>query len=444
MSDGGGAAGSSIYVNTSRQTFSLVNATDNQTLSGINAHIETILDYTNYQMGFELTFMNDITAGHAMYSLPMINVTGYKEINVYSMGNFAPKRMSTKTAAQIQSNSNISMKAFNPGDIDSAIGASGITITLLRSNSSCDLPNAPSVCSLTSSTMDSFTPFSTVIGGGALSFRMEMDNVIVHYVNVDLFASGPPDALFDDDDTSAESTDDGFTKALRFGSAGPTIYDYILIAMPYTVGSSSQTGLDETSDVNISIPFLYDEEWNVIWNTSANGTTGNDLAANFSHYNTYSAQWQTLMGNVTCATNQNSSFFNSTNPCYIDSSGDRIWIRLPHFSGTGPSVTGSVVTADTSSDSSSSSSGGSGGSSGGAAATTTTEEEEEVVEQEITGQVVIEEEVTEAEETPEEEIEEQIAYAAEESSSRWWLWTGIGVVILGILGGAIFFFWKKP
>jgi hypothetical protein len=127
--------------------------------------------------------------------------------------------------------------------------------------------------------------------------------------------------------------------------------------MPYTEGNTSQTGLNEAADVNISVPLLYDEDWNIIWNASANGTNGTALAGNQSHYSTYSNQWQTLMGQNNCTKNQ--SELNSTNPCYIDTTNNRIWIRLPHFSGTKPSVTGGVVTATTTD------TGGTGGSSGG-------------------------------------------------------------------------------
>ena len=66
-----------------------------------------------------------------------------------------------------------------------------------------------------------FDPLSAVLGGGALSFRMGLTSsgIVVHYVNVDLLASGPPDALFDDSATT--STSGGFSSALRFGSSEP-------------------------------------------------------------------------------------------------------------------------------------------------------------------------------------------------------------------------------
>ena len=65
------------------------------------------------------------------------------------------------------------------------------------------------------------------------------------------------------------------------------------------------------------------------------------------------------MGNNTCVTNVN--IFNATNPCYLDTTNNRIWIRLPHFSGNKPLVTGSVVTAATVTPEASSDEGGGGG-----------------------------------------------------------------------------------
>jgi PGF-pre-PGF domain-containing protein len=171
-----------------------------------------------------------------------------------------------------------------------------------------------------------------------------------------MLASGPPDGLFDDSATTSTSGD--FESIMRFGSQGPTIYDYVLISIPYTQGSSSTTGLNESATVNVSIPNLYDSDWNVIWNTANNGTDGSNLAGNQSHYSTYSSQWQTLMGNNTCYTDATS--INSTHPCYIDKTNNRIWIRLPHFSGTGPKIAGSLITATPSSSSSSSGGGGTG------------------------------------------------------------------------------------
>ncbi|MDP3027019.1 MAG: hypothetical protein Q8N63_04885, partial [Nanoarchaeota archaeon] len=338
-------AWSKVNISSAKQQFNLVNSSNN-TISNINAHLEIKVDYTNYN-ATEFTFMTDISSASGSFYLPLLNAS-VKEINIFSQ-SYSPKRVPTKTAAQILSNSNITMSTFNPGDIDGSNITASVQIALYKSNSTCDLPDPSASCIIAdSASMDpnaanSFNPLSSIIGGGKLNFRMGLlsSEIIVEYINVDMLASGPPDALFDDSTTN--STTGGFSSAMRFGSNGPTIYDYVLISMPYTEGNTSTTGLNENADVNMSIPILYDENWNIIWNATANGTNGSALAGNNSHYSTYSSQWQTLMGQNNCTKNQ--SFLNSTTPCYINTSSNRIWIRLPHFSGTKPSVVGSVITA---------------------------------------------------------------------------------------------------
>jgi len=345
---------SSVNISTAKQRFNLVNASNtSQILSSMNAHIELRVDYSNYN-ATEFTFMFDVDSQQdAFFYVPLLN-TSVKEINIYSQ-NYAPKRIGQRTASQIIANPNISISEFSPGDIDGELNESQIEVEFYKSNSTCSVPNPSDSCSLIDDSieLDDFNPLSLVIGGGDLNFRVGLlsSGIIVEYINVDMLASGPPDALFDS--SASESTSGDFESAMRFGSNGPTIYDYVLISMPYTEGNSSQTGLKESSNVNISIPLLYGDSWDTpIWNATANGTNGTLLAGNYSHYSEHASEWETLLEDNTCVTNQ--SEFNSTNPCYIDTDNNRIWIRLPHFSGVKPFITGDVVTASSSDDSSSS------------------------------------------------------------------------------------------
>ncbi len=351
-----------------RQTFQVVNIT-NSSLSQASIHIEMTVDYSNFG-AIQFTWIEDVgQESNGNFSIPLINVTGIKEMNIFAGGgNYAPKRIAPTASQLITDNnangnaSNISVNSFNPQAIDSALGASSITMGLYISNSTCDVPDPSSACVIGSSTnMDDFNPMSAIIGGGKLSFRMGTAGILVHYVNVDMMASGPPDALFDDK-TKNGTSGSGFSAALRFGSSGPTVYDYVLVSVPYS--ESASTGLNDTQPVNISIPVFYDDNWNVIWNATVNGTNSSAFAGNFSHYSTKQSDWQYLLNNVTCTTN--STLFNLTNPCYINTTSDKIWIRLPHFSGTGPSVTGAAIPA------AGSSSGGTSSSSGGSGTTTAT------------------------------------------------------------------------
>lgn len=348
------ATGGTRSAFTKRQVFTLVNSSDNISLSSLAFHTEVKVDYSNYGSK-EFTFVDDGTGqGVANFSLPLLNVTGIKEINVYT-STYSPKRVPTKTSADIISNNNISMKLFSPTAVSGSLTGT-TTISAYRSNSSCDVPNPNSNCLLVSFAQGSSESmqrmFGLVVGGGLISLRMSYGGIAVHYVNVDLLASGPPDADFDSSANS--STSGSFVSTAKFGSSGPTIYDYVLTSMPYTEGSSSTTGLNESAPINLSISTFYEDNWNTpIWNVS-NGTNASAFAGNNSHFSTYQAQWQVLMAGTFCVTNV--STLNSSSPCYLDTANDKIWMRLPHFSGTQPSYIGGVITATSSDDDGSSSS----------------------------------------------------------------------------------------
>ena len=347
-----GGANPFYNVSTIKQRFNLVNKT-NSTLSNVFAHAEITVDYSQ-KGAIEFTWMNDIQQGSApVLSIPHLNTTSIKEMNVFaSGGDYAPKRASY-TAAELKTNNNananatnITLNNFNPEAIGTAIASSQITMAMYISNSTCDVPNPPAACTIgSSSSMADFSPISAIIGGGKISFRMGTGNIKVHYVNVDLIASGPPDAMFDSAANTSSTTSTSFDSAVRFGSSGPTVYDYVLVSIPYSETAGS--GLDDARDVNMSLPYLYDDSWNILWNTTSNGTNPAALAANYSHYNTYSSQWASLMNQTNCTVNAtamtSTNTINSTSPCFIDRANNNVWIRLPHFSGTGPKLTGATT-----------------------------------------------------------------------------------------------------
>ncbi len=354
-----------INISSAKQSFSLVNATTNETLGHVDAHIEVIVDYSDYNCT-EFTFMDDLSNEDGDFYLPLIRAIGVKEMNIYS-NNYAPRRVGTMTVAEILANDNITMASWNPRDIDGALDSENIFIEFYTSSSNCDVPNPEDGCKLggfgpdESQGRDNFSPLSVIIGGGKLSFRMGYGGIKIHYVNVDMLASGPPDIAFDSAATESRPSGGSFSSALRFGSMGPTIYDYVLVSIPYTEGSTSVAGLNESQEVKMSLPLFYtgDDVDTLIWDTDTNGTNGTLLAGNHSHYSAYSSEWETLMGDNTCITNV--SNFNATNPCYIDTTNDRIWIRIPHFDGNEPAISGSSTTVPTAADDTTEDTGGGNG-----------------------------------------------------------------------------------
>jgi hypothetical protein len=346
------AGGGNINIPVPEQSFNILNSSGSLITNGLWVGVS--VDYSNYNAG-QFTFM--INPSGTFY-VPLINTTGVTSINIYSQ-SYAPEEItSLTTPSLISSNNNITVNQFTPGQgINNQILAN-VQMQLLKSNSTCDVPNPSDSCILLSSAQNpNGNPLPAIIGGGKVSFQMGLLNsgIIVDYVDVNMIASGPPSVMFDSSATT--STSGGFSSAMRFGSLGPKIYDYAMISIPY---STSQ--LVDSSPVNISVPLFYLDnvsgvmDWNKpIWDTTLNGTNVSSLSGNYSHFVGDASAWQTLMLGTTCVTNQ--SNFNITNPCYIDTTNDRVWLRIPHFSGINPSITGTAVIA--------SSSGGSSGSSGG-------------------------------------------------------------------------------
>ena len=208
--------GTNINITTAKYNFFIVNGT-NSTLGNLSVHAEVKVNYSAYN-ATSFTWIYDVPQAQAITNLtiPLLNATGITEMNVYISGGspggtsspaqFAPRTVSF-TQAQLRANlNNITAASFNPGAIDGTVGSGSITMELYYSNSTCDVPNPPSTCLI----------------GGKLSFRMGTGNILIHYVNVDLIASGPPDVLFDGGTNTNGTSGSTFAAAMRFGSAGPT------------------------------------------------------------------------------------------------------------------------------------------------------------------------------------------------------------------------------
>ncbi|MCX9009586.1 MAG: PGF-pre-PGF domain-containing protein [Candidatus Methanoperedens sp.] len=333
-----------VNVTTPQLPFQLKNGSD--PITGF-AHIEVEVDYsTVYANGPNFKWMLDVQqADSGAFSFPAINAS-IKKINIFTQ-NFAPLKTS-KNVSQLQSQPvSISLTTFRPGKPDES-AFSDIMLDMLLSKSECDVPNPASGCSLmpdptNGQEISEFDPFKVVMGGGKISMRIKKPSqrITVHYKNVDMLASGPPDALFDESASQSQSGS-SVEQAWRFGSKGPEIYDEVLIGVPISSGISIS---------GVKIGKLYDENWNSVWDSSA-GNTSADRPSDYSGFNN---AWFGSSG-MSCSTS------NASSECYIDSTNGTLWLRIPHFSGVGPTIVGTTST------SSSSSSGG--GASLGSVSTT--------------------------------------------------------------------------
>ncbi len=315
-----------INISTKKVSFQL----QNESGSGINdtAHLELEIDYSSFTNGPTFTWMTDVQSGDSgIFQLPMLNAN-ISRINVFTQ-QFAPLKTSV-LASEMTSTVNISLSTFDPKGVGEE-EFNDLFIDMLRSSAVCDVPYPPAGCSLfpAEKNMTNFDPFTIVIGGGKISLRMRKmsNNITVHYINVDLMASGPPDAMFDENATESQSGS-ALEAAWRFGSNGPEIYDEVIIGMPYDTSTMDD---DYTPTPSIVIANLYDNNWNNEWNTTTypNGTS---IPSDYSGFNPL--WFNATAGGVPCSKTNQSAL------CYMDTERNMLWLRIPHFSGVGPQVQG--------------------------------------------------------------------------------------------------------
>jgi hypothetical protein len=321
---GGGPGGPPGITNvtTKKLSFQLKNGTSGANITGF-AHVEVQVNYSAYN-GSAFNWMADVSqSSNGSFSIPVISSANISKINIFTQ-DFAPLKTS-KTAAQLAPEPVvINLTSFNPTAINGP--PPNIFIDMLKSNAQCDVPN-PQGCSLFPAEINksNFNPFQIVIGGGKISLRMRQvsNNITIHYKNVDMLASGPPDALFDPSVNQSSMNGSTLEQAWRFGSMGPEIYDEVLIGIPL-VGLSPY-------NVSVKLGKLYDSDWGTAWNISANSLT--DLPSDYSTFNT---TWFNGTTGMPC------SALDTAAQCYVDIGNRMVWITIPHFSGVGPTVSGTT------------------------------------------------------------------------------------------------------
>lgn len=379
--------GTTRSVNTKFYNFSYVNST-NDSISNVEGVVEIRVNYPGLSA---FTFAEQISVGTSRVSVPLLNTSGVEEVVIYSP-TYAPTRQDYVVTELTGNGLNVSLNSFNPKKVTGA-ALSTMVVTVYVSNSTCDVPYPTAGCVVKNFTYsgvaDLMSMMPIIFGGGKISMRMASGSVSVTFKNVDLLASGPPDSMYNENSDLTEHSTGSFSKLNKFGSVGPKVYDSVLVAMPYTEGTSSVRGLNESAVITVGLHNLYDESFSTqIWNATLNGTSGVGLVGNYSHYKD-AAAWTTLLEGSNCGSSATS--ITAAAPCYVDTGNNYIWLRLPHFSGTEPSLSGGLYNdTTTTAAASSSSSDDSGGSS-------TTEEDDEETEEEEDEETEEEEEVVEAE-----------------------------------------------
>jgi len=314
-------------VNTTAVQFRLVDE-NNTLLNSESSFVEMRLDIE----GQEYKRMTDAQSG--LFSVPILEGDEIEKLTIYSQSH-AP--ISTPVSSSVLSGGsandvsclngicNVTLRNFEMFDPDDPGQSLSFFIDFYKSNSTCDVPNPPPDCNLMQNINGSeFSPLKAILMGD-ISLRITSGNLSIHYVKTDLLASGPPDAAF-----STNATGSGLEAAWKFGSRGPDVYEEVLIRMPYAPEL-------ENKNITVEIPVLYDNDFNIIWNSTAGNTTEQLNETDYSDYlNTPYEAYLNGTG-VNCSTADSTL---SSGLCFKDTTNHVIWIKIPHFTGVGVEVSG--------------------------------------------------------------------------------------------------------
>lgn len=326
----------------------------------------------------ELTYvMDELSSGVAYISLPL-NSTAKAKV----FANNAPPK--EKTLNLTLGEANITLITMTSGDagfrrvnssgqlVEMNVTNSSYTMNMdfVRAGGTCDVVNPSSNCSLTSMNATSFNPFSAMVAG-KVNMKMSLgNNVSITFYDFDMFSAKQP-PMESVMDTQAASGGTTANQVWEFGSFVPAdVYDYAIVSIPY-----SDTIINDSMPINMSIPSLYDENWNMIWNSSRGDTSANlstsidEYLGNVNNRSFNSTGYRNFLssGGVLCNNTNSSITGNSpTVYCYVDTVNNLVYMRVPHFSGVSPAVSGTAPSSGGSSSSTTttSTSGGGGGGLG--------------------------------------------------------------------------------
>ncbi|MBI5332206.1 MAG: PGF-pre-PGF domain-containing protein [Candidatus Aenigmarchaeota archaeon] len=307
--------------NTSRVVFNVTNGS----VALSTAHIEIEIVHNSFNTtNSKLRYMVD-SLTNGTFRIAIINGSTVK-VKTFS-NQYAPKQ-SKFTAFPGTGMFNITLYPFNPEQVLAngsrvSYDSSSVAIAFYKDNATCSIPSPAANCFL-GSFAGNFNPLKAMLGGKSNVMINSSNGIVTYFIGVDLIASGPPDAVMSDNSLANTTASDSLAQIWRFGSMAPEIYSHAYVSIPY-----NQSLVNESWSYKTVLPYLYDEDWNIVWNTTANGT--NVTLADYSQYN------QTWFTGMTCSKN------NTASDCYMDVVNNRFWFRIPHFSGGDYNISGGTI-----------------------------------------------------------------------------------------------------
>ncbi|MBU2638246.1 MAG: PGF-pre-PGF domain-containing protein, partial [Nanoarchaeota archaeon] len=284
--------------------------------------------------------------------LPILNNSNWAKVSVYP--NEGPPVEKTLNLALTQNNVTVQIgemtfrRPLPNGSLDSqGINVSnkdidpftGINMTFYRNADGCNTPNPPESCVLTRMDANDFNPMVVMMAGKVnLELKMTGSGTTLFFVNFDLLSAKPPtNSIMSNNASSASAS--AQTQTWEAGSFVPHVYDHAFVVMPYNESRGAPDYINESlSSFNMSLPYLKDENWNIVWN-GTNGSTTASLPDEYTDFNAgiYAPLLRTGGSNCSLTNASSACFMNKTNSSTI---GGYFSLRVPHFSGVGAGITG--------------------------------------------------------------------------------------------------------
>jgi hypothetical protein len=363
-----GEVSQGIGTNTTKFTIRIQNSSGSA-ITQDRPHIEVTLK--NSSLFGEITYVVEPTNGSFSLMIPRI-VTG--KVKVFS-NNAPPKERVLNLS---QSELNITLINMQAGDggfkrknssgqlelMNISEDSFNIAMNFFRTGGICDSIPIDSTCNLTSTGVRNFNPFLALVAG-KVNMQMRLSSgVSIIFFNFDMFSAKQP-PMESVMNNQAISGNGSASQTWEFGSFVPAdVYDYAVISIPY-----SDSVINDSAEVRMRIPYLYDESWNVVFNSSRGDTSSNltsdidDYLGNSNNRSFNSTGYSGFVNSTGVLCNRTNSTITGSNPavyCYIDTSNNLMYMRVPHFSGVSPSISASAPATSSSTTTTGSSSGGGG------------------------------------------------------------------------------------
>lgn len=349
-------------LNTSKLRINIQNSSGERITT--NMHVK--LQVKNNVFGTINYIIEDLSEGTAY--LTLLNNSNWARISIFPQE--APPIERALNLSSAENNITITSTGSNFRRINRSGGleeinvsdnSQKINITFYKNADGCNLPQPPETCILTQMDAQNFNPMSLMIAGKVnMEMKYSATGATLYFVGFDLFAAKPPtNSVLNGNASQANANSQ--TQIWDAGSFVPVVYTTAYVGLPYNTTSTAADYINESYRFNISLPYLKDEDWAVVWNRSA-GDTLSTLPDEYVEYNTN--KYSSLLS----STGVNCSTSNASEVCYMNQSDNKFWVNVPHFSGGGFGINGGADTNQGSDDGGGGGNGGGGGGGGGGSA----------------------------------------------------------------------------